>query len=80
MKLRFIQLLVVNSWASQVALEVKNPPANAGDMRQGFNPWVGKICRRKAGWSTPVFLLGESPWTQEPGGLQFMGLQGVGHD
>ena len=24
-------------------------------------------------------LAGESPWTEEPGGLQFMGLQRVGH-
>ena len=22
---------------------VKNPPANAGDTRDSFNPWVGKI-------------------------------------
>ena len=29
--------------ACQVALVVKNPPANAGDMRCGFNPRVGKI-------------------------------------
>ena len=29
---------------------------------------------------TPVFLLGESPWTEEPGGQQSMGLQRVGHD
>jgi len=30
-------------WASQVAL-VKNPPANAGDIRDvGFDPWVRKI-------------------------------------
>ena len=29
-------------WAPQVALVVKNPPANAGDIR-GFNPWVRKI-------------------------------------
>ena len=29
--------------ACQVALMVKNPPANAGDMRCGFDPWVGKI-------------------------------------
>ena len=28
--------------ASQVALTVKNPPANAGDMRRGFDPWVGR--------------------------------------
>ena len=29
---------------------------------------------------TPVFLPGESPWTEEPGGLHSMGLQRVGHD
>ena len=29
-------------WASQVAPVVKNPPANAGDMRCGFNPWPGR--------------------------------------
>ena len=29
-------------WASQVALVVKNLLANAGDMRLGFNPWVGR--------------------------------------
>ena len=27
-----------------------------------------------------VFLPGESPWTEEPGGLQSMGSQRVGHD
>ena len=30
-------------WISQVALVVKNPPAKAGDMRHGFDPWVKKI-------------------------------------
>ena len=25
-------------WASQVALVVKNPPANAGDIRHRFDP------------------------------------------
>ena len=29
---------------------------------------------------TPVFLPGESPWTEEPGGQQSMGSQRVGHD
>ena len=29
---------------------------------------------------TPVFLPGESPWTEEPGGLDSTGLQRVGHD
>ena len=47
--------------ASQVVLVVKNLPANAGNiMRQGFDPWVGKIPWRKAWQSTPVFLPGES--------------------
>ena len=29
-----------------------------------FDPWVGKIPWRSAWQSTPVFLPGESPWTQ----------------
>ena len=33
--------------ASQVALVVKNVPANLGDMRNGFNPWVEKIPWRR---------------------------------
>ena len=40
--------------ASQVVPAVKKPPADAGDMRRGFNPW-----RRK--WKpTPVYLPRES--------------------
>ena len=38
---------------------VKNPPANAGDMRLGFDPWVGTILE-EAWQPTPVFLPGES--------------------
>ena len=36
--------------------------------RRRFPPWVGKVPWRRAWQSTPVFLPGESPWT-EPGGL-----------
>ena len=47
--------------ASQVVPVVKNPPANAGDIkRRGFNSWVGKIPWRRAWLPTPVFLPGES--------------------
>jgi len=47
--------------ASQVVLVVKNPPANARDIKRcGFNPWVGKIPWRRAWKPTPVFLPGES--------------------
>ena len=45
----------------------------------GFDPWVRKIPWRRAGQSTPVFLPGESPWTEESCRLQFMGLQRAGH-
>ena len=48
--------------------------------RPGFHPWAGKIPWRRAQQPTPVFLPGESPWTEEPSGLQSMGLQRVGHD
>ena len=30
--------------------------------------------------STPMFLPGESPWTEEPGGLQSIGSQRVRDD
>ena len=40
---------------SQVAVVVKNPPANAGDIRDvGLIPW------RRAWKPTPAFLSGES--------------------
>ena len=48
--------------------------------RPGLDSWVGKIPWRGAWQSTPVLLPGESPRAEEPGGLQSMGLQRVGHD
>ena len=48
--------------------------------RHGFDPWVGKIPWRRAWQPTPAFLPGASPWTKEPGGLQSIELQRVGHD
>ena len=48
--------------------------------RPRFDPWVEKIPWRRAGRLTPVFLPGESPWTEEPGRLQSTGSQRVGHD
>ena len=40
---------------------VKNPPANAGKVRNmGSDPWVRKIPQRKKWQPTPVFLPGES--------------------
>ena len=43
--------------------------------RHGFSPWVGKILWRRAWQPTPVFLFGEIPWTEKPGGLSSIGSQ-----
>ena len=45
---------------------VRNQPAIR---RPGFDPWVEKKPWRRK-WQPPsVFLLGESPWTEDPGRL-----------
>ena len=65
------------SWVSLVSQMVKNLPAI-------WETWVWSL-----GWedplqevmaTPPVFLPGESPGTDEPGGLESMGLQRVGHN
>ena len=55
-------------------LEVKNPPARAGNfMRQRFSPWVRKIPWKISWQPTPVFFPG--PWTEYPDSLQSTGSQ-----
>ena len=63
--------------ASLVAQTVKNLPA------------MQEIQVRSLGWEDPLekgmathssLLAWEIPWTEEPGGLQSMGLQRVGHN
>ena len=57
---------------SQVTLMIKNPPTNAGDIRG---------VHLKKGMATHSNILAwRIPWTEEPGGLQFIGLQRVRHD
>ena len=43
--------------------------------RRWLDLWIGKILWSRKWQPTPVFLPGESPWTEEPGGLQSMGSQ-----
>ena len=45
--------------------------------RLWFDPWVGKIPWHGKWQPALVFLPGKTPWTEEPGGLQSMGLQRV---
>ena len=56
----------------------KESACNAGD--QGSYPWLGKNPLKRVWQPVPVFLLGESPWIEEPGRLQSMGSQRVRHD
>ena len=46
--------------ASQVVLVVKNPPANAGDMRYWFDSWVRNIPWRRKWQPTSILLPGKS--------------------
>ena len=56
---------------------VKNLPANAG--MQGQSPgWEDPLEKQTATHSS--ILVWEIPWREEPGGLQSMGLQRVGHN
>ena len=59
---------------------VKSPPANAGDVRDaGLIPGSGRSPGEGNG--NPLNILAwRIPWTEEPGGLQSVGLQRVGHD
>ena len=63
--------------ASLVARMVKNLPAM-------LETWVQSLGREdpvEKGMATPSSILAwRIPWTERPGGLQFMGLQRVGHD
>ena len=67
--------------ASQVALAVKNLPANTGDVkRQGFNA-LGQEDPLEEGMATHSSILAwRIPWTEEPGRLQSIGLQRAGHN
>ena len=58
---------------------MKEPECQCGrHKRHRLDPWVGKIPWRRACQPSPVFLAGESPWTEEPGGLQSIQFQRVG--
>ena len=58
---------------------VKNPPASAGGTRDvGSIPESGKSSREESG--SPLQYSCLENFTEEPGGLQFMGLQRVRHN
>ena len=56
-----------------------NGSAGKESGRHGLDPWVGKIPWSRGWQPTPVFLPGESSWTEEPGGLQSIQPHKAGH-
>ena len=66
------------SWTSQVTL-VKNLPADVGDEKDTDSiPEPDRSPR--GGHSNTNILAWKIPWTEEPGGLQSIGVQRLGHD
>ena len=66
--------------ASLVALVVKNPLANAGDVRDtGSIPGLGRSLEEGMATHSSILAWWIS-WTEEPGGLQSTGSQRVGQD
>ena len=64
----------------QVALVVKNPSANAGDIRDQ-DSILAQEDPLEGGMAIHSSILGwKIPWMEEPSGLQSMGSQRVGHD
>ena len=66
--------------ASQVALVVKNPPANAENIRDtGSVPGLGGSPGGGHGNLLQYSCL-ENPWTEKPGRLQSIGTQRIRHN
>ena len=66
--------------ASLVSQLVKKPSCQCRRRkRHGFDPWVGKALEEGTAThsSIPAWRIS---WTEEPAGLQFMGLERVRHD
>ena len=66
-----ILILLIN-----VALKkVLGFPGSLQCKRSEFNPWIRKMPWRRKWQPTSSILAWRIPWTEEPGGLQFMGSQ-----
>ena len=57
---------------------VKNTPVNARNIEMLVQSWEDPLEKKMATYSS--ILAWRIPWTEEPGGLQSMGSQRVGHN
>ena len=79
-ELIFYGAITTSLGASQVALVVKNPPANAGYIRD-MDSIPGLEDPLEEGMATHSSIFAwRIPWTEKPGGLWSIGLRRVGHD
>ena len=63
-----------------MALVLKNPPANEGDVEMGVR-FLGQEDPLGEEMATHSSILAwRIPWTEEPGGLQSIASQRIGHD
>ena len=69
--------LPLTEWASLVAQSVKHLPAVQETWVQSLG-WEGPLENEMATYSST--LAWKISWTEEPGGLQYIALQRVGHD
>ena len=84
--LQILKHYVIFLRASQTVLMVKDLPVNEGNVRDmgliaGSGRSLGQKDPMKEGLATHFSILAwKIPWTEEPGGLQSIGLQRVRHN
>ena len=71
---------VVAIWASHMAQWVKNPPAMQERQETRVQSLSQEDPLEEGMAAHSSILVWRIPWTEESGGLQSMGSQGVGHD
>ena len=60
-----------------MVLEIKNPPANAGDVKRLVQSLVQEDPLKEGKVTHSSILVWRIPWTEEPGGLQSIRSQRV---
>ena len=75
----FVSLIIIMGFPGSANGEVYLP-ASAGDIKDtGLIPELGRSPGGGRG-SPPQYSCLKNPWTEDPGGLQSLGLQRVGQD
>ena len=69
-KITYIYVYIYNLWGFSGDPSGKEPACQCRRCKRlGFDSWVAKVPWRRAWRPIPVFLPGESPWTEELGRL-----------